>query len=126
MQGVDRSRRVGQQIRRELADILPGALEGEGLGMVSITRVNLSKDLRHARIFVTALAPKVSSGNVIQALNANAAALRFELGRRAHLRRTPDLIFEYDESIEYGAKMSRLLDSLHLDQIDSDDDENEK
>lgn len=54
MQGVDRSRRVGQQIRRELADILPTALDGEGLGMVSITRVNLSKDLRHARIFVTA------------------------------------------------------------------------
>jgi len=52
--------------------------------------------------------------------------LRFELGKRAHLRRTPDLIFEYDESIEYGAKMSRLLDSLHLDQIDSGDDESEK
>jgi ribosome-binding factor A len=126
MQGVDRSRRVGQQIRRELADILPTALDGEGLGMVSITRVNLSKDLRHARIFVTALASKVSSGNVIQALNANASSLRFELGKRAHLRRTPDLIFEYDESIEYGAKMSRLLDSLHLDQIDSDDDESER
>ncbi len=118
MQGVDRSRRVGQQIRRELAEILPAALEGEGIGLISITSVSLSKDLRHARVFVTALASKRDSKDVIRVLNENASALRFELGQRAKLRRTPDLIFEYDESIEYGAKMSRLLDSLDLDEAD--------
>lgn len=118
MQGVDRSRRVGQQIRRELAGILPSVLEGQGTGLVSITSVTLSKDLRHARVFVTALASDLDPRNVIRVLNESASALRFELGQRAKLRRTPDLIFEYDESIEYGAKMSRLLDSLDLNEAD--------
>ena len=116
MQGVDRSRRVGQQIRKELAAIIASDYAGEGLGILSITAVRVSKDLRHARIFVTALGARDNDQWVIGFLKAHAAELRYELSQRTNLRRTPDLAFEYDESIAYCAKMSRLLNQIQSDE----------
>ena len=112
MQGVDRTRRIGQVLRRELAPIISRQLEASVVGLISITAVSVSKDLRHARVFVTALASKLSSAELTKALNAASGSLRWELGQQAGLRRTPELVFEYDESIERGAEMSKLLDGL--------------
>ncbi|RZO22420.1 MAG: 30S ribosome-binding factor RbfA [Candidatus Thioglobus sp.] len=120
MQGVDRSRRVGQQIRKELAAIIASDYSGEGLGILSITAVRLSKDLRHARIFVTALGARDNDQWVVGFLKAHASELRHELSQRTNLRRTPDLAFEYDESIAYGAKMSRLLNQIQSDEGGAD------
>ena len=120
MQGVDRSRRVGQQIRKELAAIIASDYSGEGLGILSITAVKLSKDLRHARVFVTALGARDSDQWVIGFLKAHAPELRHELSQRTNLRRTPDLAFDYDESIAYGAKMSRLLNQIQSDEGGAD------
>ena len=112
MQGVDRTRRIGQVLRRELAPIISRQLEASVVGLISITAVSVSKDLRHARVFVTALASKLSSAELTRELNAVSGSLRWELGQQAGLRRTPELVFEYDESIERGAEMSKLLDGL--------------
>lgn len=112
MQGVDRTRRIGQVLRRELAPIISRQLETSVVGLISITAVSVSKDLRHARVFVTALASKLSSVELTKELNAVSGSLRWELGQQAGLRRTPELVFEYDESIERGAEMSKLLDGL--------------
>ena len=120
MQGVDRSRRVGQQIRKELAAIIASDYSGEGLGILSITAVRVSKDLRHARIFVTALGARDNDQWVISFLKAHASELRYELSQRTNLRRTPDLAFEYDEGIAYGAKMSRLLNQIQSDEGGAD------
>ena len=120
MQGVDRSRRVGQQIRKELAAIIASDYSGEGLGILSITAVRVSKDLRHARIFVTALGARDNDQWVISFLKAHASELRYELSQRTNLRRTPDLAFEYDESIAYGAKMFRLLNQIQSDEGGAD------
>ena len=112
MQGVDRTRRIGQVLRKELAPIISRQLEASVVGLISITAVSVSKDLRHARVFVTALASKLSSAELTKELNAVSGSLRWELGQQAGLRRTPELVFEYDESIERGAEMSKLLDGL--------------
>ena len=112
MQGVDRTRRIGQVLRKELAPIISRELEASVVGLISITAVSVSKDLRHARVFVTALASKLSSAELTKELNAVSGSLRWELGQQAGLRRTPELVFEYDESIERGAEMSKLLDGL--------------
>lgn len=112
MQGVDRTRRIGQVLRRELAPIISRELESSVVGLISITTVSVSKDLRHARVFITSLAPKLSSVELTKELNAVSGALRWELSQQAGLRRTPELVFEYDESIERGAEMSKLLDGL--------------
>ena len=112
MQGVDRTRRIGQVLRKELAPIISRQLEASVVGLISITAVSVSKDLRHARVFVTALASKLPSVELTKELNAVSGSLRWELSQQAGLRRTPELVFEYDESIERGAEMSKLLDGL--------------
>ncbi len=120
MQGVDRTRRIGQVLRKELAEIISREMEPNTVGLISITSVSVSKDLRHARVFVTSLAPKLSSTEITKELNAVSSSLRWALGQRAGLRRTPELVFEYDDSIERGAEMSKLLDDISY----SDDHEN--
>ena len=120
MQGVDRTRRIGQVLRKELAEIISREMEPNTVGLVSITAVSVSKDLRHARVFVTSLAPKLSNTEITKELNAVSSSLRWALGQRAGLRRTPELVFEYDDSIERGAEMSKLLDDISY----SDDHEN--
>jgi len=120
MQGVDRTRRIGQVLRKELAEIISREMEPNTVGLISITAVSVSKDLRHARVFVTSLAPKLSNTEITKELNAVSSSLRWALGQRASLRRTPELVFEYDDSIERGAEMSKLLDDISY----SDDHEN--
>ena len=119
MQGVDRTRRIGQVLRKELAVIIAKEVDSGALGLVSITAVSVSKDLRHARVYVTALAAKVSQAEVADQLNAQAATLRWALGQRAELRRTPELVFEYDASIERGTEMSKLLDDIEIPEGES-------
>ena len=120
MQGVDRTRRIGHVLRKELAVIIAREVDSAALGLVSITAVSVSKDLRHARVYVTALAAKVSQTEVADQLNAQAATLRWALGQRAELRRTPELVFEYDASIERGTEMSKLLDDIEIPKDESD------
>ena len=122
MQGVDRTRRIGRVLRKELAAIIPRELDTAALGLVSITAVTVSKDMRHARVYVTALGAKVSQTEVEDYLNAQSGTLRRALGQRAELRRTPDLIFEYDASIERGAEMSKLIDDIQEPQDKSGGD----
>ena len=120
MQGVDRTRRIGQVLRKELAEIISREMEPNTVGLISITSVSVSKDLRHARVFVTSLGPKLPNAEITKELNAVSSSLRWALGQRAGLRRTPELVFEYDDSIERGAEMSKLLDDISY----SDDHEN--
>ena len=120
MQGVDRTRRIGQVLRKELAQIISREMESNTVGLISITSVSVSKDLRHARVFVTSLAAKLPKTEITEELNAVSNSLRWALGQRAGLRRTPELVFEYDDSIERGAEMSKLLDDISY----SDDHEN--
>ena len=122
MQGVDRTRRIGRVLRQELAAIIPREVDTAALGLISITAVTVSKDLRHARVYVTALGAKVSQREVADYLNAQSGTLRWALGQRAELRRTPDLIFEYDASIERGVEMSKLIDDIEVPQDKSGGD----
>ena len=122
MQGVDRTRRIGRVLRKELAAIIPREVDTSALGLVSITAVTVSKDMRHARVYVTALGAKVSQTEVVADLNAQSGTLRWALGQRAELRRTPELIFEYDASIERGAEMSKLIDDIQEPQDKSGGD----
>lgn len=122
MQGVDRTRRIGRVLRKELAAIIPREVDTAALGLVSITAVTVSKDMRHARVYVTALGAKVSQTEVADYLNAQSGTLRWALGQRAELRRTPELIFEYDASIERGTEMSKLLNDIDVPEEESGGD----
>jgi len=106
-----RTRRVGEQIRRDLAEIIRLRLDDPRMAMVSITAIDVSRDLGHARIYVTLVGGDQSErAEVVDHLNEVAGYLRGELGRKLRLRMTPQLRFLYDESVERGAQLSALID----------------
>jgi len=109
---TDRLSRVGEQIRRELSDILSRELRDPRVRRVSLTDVEVSPDYAHAVVFFSCLeaaqVPEVTAG-----LQRASGFLRSQLARRVKLYATPNLRFVYDESIERGDRLSRLIDGLH-------------
>jgi ribosome-binding factor A len=105
-----RAHRVGDQIQRELADLLRNDVKDPRVGPVTITGVDVSADLSHATVRVTHLAGKEKAGDAVDALARTAGFLRSELARRLDLYSVPQLRFAYDDTIEAGMRMSRLID----------------
>ena len=105
-----RAHRVGDQIQRELADLLRNEVKDPRVGPVTITGVDVSADLSHATVRVKHLAGKVKAGDAVDALAPTAGFLRSELARRLNLYSVPQLHFAYDDTIEAGLRMSQLID----------------
>ena len=114
MQGVDRTRRVAELIRRALADIIRDRLPDQGLGILSITATKITRDLSRATVFITILGGEKDQKRATEILNEQSSALRYELSRTLNLRHTPEIKFRYDLSIERGARLSRLIDDLSI------------
>lgn len=122
-----RTRRVGEQIQRELAVLIREQLQDPRLGMVSISAVEVSKDLAHAKVFVTTLGDAERVRSTLEALSGAAGYLRRLLGRRLVLRSIPQLQFRYDRSLEQGAHLSALIDeAVKADRQHGDADETEE
>jgi ribosome-binding factor A len=105
-----RADRVGERVRDELARIISTELRDPGVGFVTITSVELSPDLRHARVYVSVLGADLDAS--IAALRRATPFLRRELAHRAGLRFTPELRFLGDASIATGSRVERLLRDL--------------
>ena len=114
MQGVDRTRRVAELIRRALADIIRDRLPDRGLGLLSITATEITRDLSRATVFITILGEEEDQQRATEILNEESRALRYELSRTLNLRHTPEIEFRYDFSIERGVRLSRLIDDLSI------------
>ena len=114
MQGVDRTRRVAELIRRALADIIRDRLPDHGLGLLSITATEVTRDLSRATVFISLLGEEEDQERATKILNEESSALRHELSRTLNLRHTPEINFRYDLSIERGARLSRLIDDLSI------------
>lgn len=104
-----RTRRVGEQIQREMAQLVQQEIKDPRLGLVTISAVNLSKDMSHANIFFTILNDEQSVEETIKILDGASGFLRHELGKRMQLRIVPHIHFKYDESISYGNELSSLI-----------------
>lgn len=104
----NRINRINDEIRRELADQLRNLKDPRVSGMVSITRVDTTNDLRYARVYVSAL-NKDQEKDVLKGLKSAAGFLRRELGHALQLRYTPELQFIGDDSIQHGAHILELL-----------------
>jgi ribosome-binding factor A len=106
-----RTRRIGDQIQRELAELIRDEIRDPRVGMVTVSAVDVTRDLAHAKVFVTPLGGGPEEGaELVEALNHAASYLRKLLGQRLRLRTVPALKFLYDESFERGARLSRLID----------------
>ena len=103
-----RSRRVGEQLRQELADILWREVHDPRVKGITINAVEVTSDLEHAKIWFTALSG--DHAEMTKALQHTVGFLRRELAQRMRLRLVPSLTFVYDESVERGAHLSQLID----------------
>jgi ribosome-binding factor A len=105
-----RSQRVAEQIQRELSQLLRDDVKDPRVGRVTITSVEVSADLSHAKIFVTHLAGREHADEAVRALQHTAGFLRTALSHRMQLYSVPQLHFAYDDSIESGMRLSKLID----------------
>ena len=105
-----RAQRVGEQIQRELAELLREHVKDPRVGRVTITAVETSPDLSHAKVFITHLAGREHADEAVRALERTAGFLRTELSHRMQLYSVPQLHFAYDDSIESGMRLSQLID----------------
>jgi len=105
-----RSARIADQIQRELAEIVRTELRDPRIGLLTLTGVELSRDQSHAKVFFTRLGEVSDNPAVTRALEHAAGFLRSELAHRMRLRIVPQLHFEYDESVERGVRLSKLID----------------
>ena len=105
-----RPQKLGDLIQRELSELIHLEVRDPRVGMVTITSVDVSPDLSHAKVFFTTLS-KEHVNDATQGLKRAAGFLRSQLAKRIKLYTTPELRFEYDESVERGDRLSRLIDS---------------
>ncbi|MCB1893917.1 MAG: 30S ribosome-binding factor RbfA [Rhodocyclaceae bacterium] len=105
-----RGQRVSEQIRRELADLIRLEVKDPRVGFITLTDVELSADYAHAKVFFTSMTGRDDLDEILVGLRRASGFLRRELGRRVRIHTTPQLHFVYDQSVEEGARLSKLID----------------
>ena len=106
-----RTDRVSAQLRRELGTLVHDAVRNHGLPSVSVSDVEVTRDMEHAKIFVTALQPERSK-EAMKALKALAPEIRYQLAQSVKMRHVPELHVHYDESFDRGERIDNLLRDL--------------
>src|SRR3954470_3643907 len=115
-----RMRRVNESVRAVVAETV-GGLKDPRIGLVTVTGVTVSPDLREGVVYVSVLGNEKKRKATLEGLESAHAVLQSRLARELRLKRTPTLTFEYDPTPEHGVRMTRLIDELAPDDDDSDD-----
>jgi ribosome-binding factor A len=111
---TERMRRVNESVRQVLAEAV-GELKDPRIGLVTVTGVKTSPDLRHATVYVSVLGSQRKRDRSLAGLEAAHGLLQGRLARELRMKRTPQLSFEYDPSVERGVRMTQLIDELAPD-----------
>lgn len=106
-----RARRVADQMQRELSELVRLEVKDPRVGLLTITEVEVTRDMDHARVFFTTLGGQAEHEACLQGLQRASGFLRTQLSQRMQLRQVPKLSFEYDYSVERGMQLSRLIDT---------------
>ena len=121
VQEFSRTQRVGGQIQRELAQIIQQELRDPRLGLVTISAVEMSKDMTHAKVFITLMNPDQDVDATLKVFKKASGFLRHALGKRIMLRVLPELHFVYDSSLDEGMRISALLDAVAAEKEDQEE-----
>ena len=116
-----RSERVAGQLRRDLARLIQQEIKDPEVGFVSLSDVEVTRDLSHAKVFITVFDPEKAKTS-LKALRRAAAYLRRRLGQELRLRHVPELHFVHDDSVEQGSHIDELIDKA----LNADKDGNER
>lgn len=115
MSDNNRMNRVNEELREAISKIIDQELQDPKLtGMISVSSVKTTPDFRYARVFVTMIGCKSQKEN-LAILKKSSGYIRSLIAKRVNLRMTPELVFEFDESIEYGAKIDKILKDMKLE-----------
>ncbi|HYF77517.1 MAG TPA: 30S ribosome-binding factor RbfA [Symbiobacteriaceae bacterium] len=117
---TQRAARLGDQIREELSNLIRQELKDPRIGFVSIVKVEVAGDLRHAKVFASVLGDEKQKKDSLKGLTSASGFLRTELGKILQLRYTPELHFVLDESIEHGTRIAQLLVQVQKEQEKSE------
>jgi ribosome-binding factor A len=112
MQTTRRTQRLALQIQQEIGMMLYRGVKDPRIGMVTITGVDLSPDLHHAKVYFSTLGNEKQKQESMEALNHAAGWIRRELGQRIRMKYSPELVFRIDSSQEYGEHIDQLLDEI--------------
>jgi ribosome-binding factor A len=104
-----RMRRVDEAVREVLSDAIAKELKDPRIGFVTVTAVNTSRDLRHARVYVSVLGDEHERAETLAGLRSAHGYLQGVIASQLSLKRTPTLLFEYDESVERAARLTELM-----------------
>ena len=105
-----RMRRVDEALREVLSDAITSDLKDPRVGFVTVTAVRTSRDLRHARVYVSVLGDEPTRAATLEGLRSAHGYLQSAISRELKLKRTPTLVFEYDETVERAARLTELID----------------
>jgi ribosome-binding factor A len=115
-----RAARLNEQVRRELTALLQTDVRDPRIGLVTITDVEVSPDLYHAKVFFSVLGGEAERESATEGLRAAAGYLRTEIGRRMHIRRSPELHFTYDATLQHALHIEKLLKEARATAADAD------
>ncbi|MGM9928818.1 MAG: 30S ribosome-binding factor RbfA [Bacillus sp. (in: firmicutes)] len=118
-----RSNRVGEQMKKELTDIIGRKIKDPRIGFVTVTDVRVTGDLQQATVYVSVLGDEEQKRNTLTGLAKATGFIRSEIGKRIRLRITPEIAFEWDESIDYGNRIETLISQIHQEDAAKKDDE---
>jgi ribosome-binding factor A len=108
-----RSGRINEEMKKEISNIIRNDIKDPRVSaMVSVTEVDVTKDLRYAKVYISLFGSEESKSNTLAAIKSSAGFIRREVGHRINLRLTPEIQIELDESIEKGMHIDTLLHSI--------------
>jgi len=110
---ANRSNRVAEQMKKELGEIIARKLKDPRIGFVTVTDVEVTGDLQQATVFITVLGDNKKREETLKGLAKAKGFIRIEIGQRIRLRKTPELMFEFDLSSDYGNKIDTLLRQIN-------------
>jgi len=108
-----RTNRVAEQMKKEVGDILNRKIKDPRVGFVTVTDVELTNDLQHATVFISVLGNEDEKQDSLIGLSKASGFIRSELGKRIRLRKTPEIVFQFDEAHEYGNRIDSILRKLN-------------
>lgn len=117
-----RSQRVAELIQKEISALIQFELKDPRIGFVTVTGVDVSPDLQHAKVHYTVMGEEKQRQETETGLNKALGYLRREIGKRLKLRLVPELSFHYDTSIEHGSHIESLLNQIHAESKQDSED----
>ena len=115
MAGNSRMNKIDEELRKEISSIISTELKNPHLtGLISVTKVKTTPDLRFAKVFISMI-NETSKKENLSILKQSSGYIRSSIAKRINLRNTPELVFEFDESLEYGSRIDEILKDITKD-----------